>query len=186
MTMRTLLTIGFASLLLSCADPVRDKIIDDLGAENPAVPQGEYHRPGQPCVACHSNYGPGSPLMSIGGTVYVKTVEGEFFAAGGVTVRLIDSEGEVREKVTNCIGNFYLTKQEWDPAFPLQALLFGPSAADPDTIIGLRNMESRISRDGSCAGCHTHPRTASSPGLVFVDDGIGAIEPPTADCPGAT
>jgi len=184
--MKDLITIGIALLLVSCADPVRDKIIDDLGEENPAVPPGEYHRPGQPCLACHTNYRGDEPIMSLGGTVYVRKADGEFFAAGGVTVRVIDSEGQIRETVTNCIGNFYVSKEEWDPAFPLQALLSGPSATDPNTIIGLRNMESRIARDGSCAGCHTNPPSPSSPGVVFIDDGTGDFAPPGAECPGAT
>ena len=44
----------------SCTDPLRDREIEALGDEAPGVSPGPEHRPGQPCVLCHSDGGPAS------------------------------------------------------------------------------------------------------------------------------
>src|SRR4051794_4421968 len=54
---------------VSCGDPVSDARIAALGPEDPGVPPGPLHRPGQPCVVCHSRQGPASPFL-VAGTVY--------------------------------------------------------------------------------------------------------------------
>ena len=59
----------FALTSLSCTDPVLDDQIEALGPEtgNP----GPTHRPGQPCVLCHSQLGPASDsVFLLAGTVY--------------------------------------------------------------------------------------------------------------------
>src|SRR5262245_50333962 len=57
-------------LAVGCTDPVRQAQIDKLGPEDPAVPVGPDHRPGQACVLCHSEGGPASSkAFAIAGTV---------------------------------------------------------------------------------------------------------------------
>ncbi len=41
----------------SCSDPVHDSEVAALGGETD-IPQGEYHRAGQPCGVCHGQEGP--------------------------------------------------------------------------------------------------------------------------------
>jgi len=172
-------------LVASCADPLKDAEILALGGEVPGVEEGEFHRPGQPCLVCHSVYGGAEPRMSIGGTVYFKPSDQQPYPVGAITVRLVDSEGEARERVTNCIGNFFITKDEWDPAFPLRVELLEPLSPDaPDELRLNATMFSRIAREGSCAGCHTHPASAFSPGVVFVTGDPADYPVPSADCAG--
>jgi hypothetical protein len=148
----------------ACGNPVIDTKIEALGGEQAGVPPGPYHRPGQPCTLCHSDYYGVSPKIVIGGTVFAdlnsfKTVE-------DVEVVLTDSIGETRTLVTNCIGNFYITADTWNPQFPLAAEIRfpvyntdGTEQTDPTdkskVIRKVKAMGSVISRDGSCASCHS-------------------------------
>jgi hypothetical protein len=59
-----------AAAISSCADPVHDALVASLGPENPAVPQGQYHRAGQPCTACHGPEGPAKTQFSLAGTIF--------------------------------------------------------------------------------------------------------------------
>ena len=75
----------------SCTDPVRDQQIERLGGEDPRVPPGPEHRPGQPCVLCHSDGGPASDLkFAIAGTIF-ETSSPESNGAEGVKVFFIDA-----------------------------------------------------------------------------------------------
>jgi hypothetical protein len=85
------------------------------------------------------------------------------------TIRIIDSQGQIRDTKTNRCGNFYFTKDEFNPAFPLRAELFGPGA--DDSLVPIDVMASRIGRDGSCGTCHARPLSPQSPDVVFVPDG---------------
>ena len=105
--------------MLGCGNPVVDIRVDQLGDENPNVEPGPYHRPGQPCVLCHSTYEGVSPEMSVGGTIFATPSKDT--PVSGVKVTLIDSQGDSRTLVSNCIGNFYIEKEKWDPLFPLHA-----------------------------------------------------------------
>ena len=69
---RCLGTATLLALLTSCGDPVRDEQIEALGEEQPEFPPSAIHRPGQPCVLCHSQYGGAEPEMSMGGTLFFK------------------------------------------------------------------------------------------------------------------
>lgn len=152
------------ALLAACSNPVEDARIAALGPEDPAVPPSDVHRPGQPCLLCHGPYKGASPEMVVAGTIYGYAYDSDNKTADpipveGASVELHDAYGDTPinqqtnkklEIKTNCAGNFYVTKDEWNPGFPLSVAL-----TCPDGMMGLRvPMTSRISRDGSCAGCH--------------------------------
>lgn len=173
MSRRALLrAAALAALQASCGDPVADARVEALGGEAEGVPPGELHRPGQPCVLCHGDAGSAEPLMSVGGTVFAAPV-GRAPMAGAV-VELTDAEGAVVRRTTNCAGSFFVTREEWQPAFPLRAAIEYAAAA-PGEPPGTRRiaMATAIGRDGSCAGCHLDPgtgadsRTQLSPGRVY-------------------
>lgn len=181
----TLFAALCAALLVACDDPSLDRLLDALPDEAPGFPPGETHRPGQPCVACHSPYGGVDPEFSIGGTVFAvpKDDSEAPFMLSGYAVRLIDSEGETRILRTNRCGNFHSRKKDWDPAFPLRAELYQvPDDDQPDVLVQDSVMASRIGHDGSCAGCHIHPKSPFSPGVVEALKVDAAVEPPD-DCP---
>jgi hypothetical protein len=154
---RTVRSIGQASRagllvvaagFVSCSDPVRDLQISRLGGEDPSVAVGELHRPGQPCVLCHSAGGPASKSpFAIGGTVF-ETSAPDSMGAEGVQVLFIDSASATRNYTTNAAGNFFVPESEWpDLTFPFKVgLLTKDSKAVP--------MQSTINRQGSCNFCH--------------------------------
>jgi hypothetical protein len=155
-------------------DPVPQEIIDSLGEET-GTP-GPTHRPGQPCLACHSTYEGATPAMAVGGTVFTQDEMGALVPASRVIVTITDTAGDSRKACTNAAGNFYIEKSKWDDiAFPLAV-----TAGD-------RKMRSLIGRDGSCASCHKNPApgvagvgaTFDSPGVVIVS--ADAID---TSCPG--
>ncbi len=143
----------FAAGSSSCTDPVFDAQIEALGDEIPGVDPGPLHRSGQPCVLCHSKYGPASDHeFVVGGTVY-ESADEKTGPAPGVEVLIIDSGGGTPKfnPVTNEKGNFFVRRSDWfkTPSFPMRVALAraGKSVA----------MASHIGRDGSCAGCHRPP-----------------------------
>jgi hypothetical protein len=166
------LVIGGLAGAAGCANPVQDAYIAELGPEDPAVPLSDIHRPGQPCLLCHGPYVGAQPEMSVAGTVYgyawdPKNSKADPIPVEDVTVELSDSFGNSppQPPKTNCAGNFYLTVQQWNPAYPLRVAIRYPVPGDPD---GERvSMGTRISRDGSCASCHEGAPNQGSPGWVF-------------------
>lgn len=145
-------------------DPVPQELIDSLG-EEPGEP-GPNHRPGSPCLACHSTYEGATPL-AIGGTVFSAN-NGLLTPETGVLIEVADSTGGTRRACSNAAGNFFITKDAWpDIAFPLSVKVNGT------------RMRSLIGRDGSCASCHKLPEEGSSPdgeshespGVVLVNAG---------------
>jgi hypothetical protein len=145
-----------------CGNPAVDDKIATLGGEQQGVPKGPYHRPGQPCVLCHSKYYGAKPEMSVGGTVFADLKQ--FLSVENVDVVLTDAVGDTRTATTNCIGNFFITKDSWDPQFPIAAEIRYPvyeadgtvKKDDQQQIVRkVKAMGSWINRDGSCASCHT-------------------------------
>jgi hypothetical protein len=169
-------------VLAGCGDPYRDKLIDALGKEDPNFKPGPTHRPGQPCLACHSKYGGAKPEMVIGGTLFNEAAPGKdpFVVGNDYRVLIVDSEGERVKIQANQCGNFYITMSEWPgglgPAFPLYAEILD------NKNVQVKRMESRIGRDGSCAGCHIGKRTPYSAGVVYVPI-TGLKPPPSGACP---
>ena len=171
------------ALLLGCDSPVNDERIECLGGEQPEVPPSEFHRPGQPCVTCHGEYAADSPILAVGGTIMSTPFNP--VPVQGVLVRLTDAKGTVVEKTTNCIGNFQVLADEWTPAFPLRAEIECPTG-DEDKPIRRFVMGTRITRDGSCAGCHIGPPSQNSPGWIYCAESEASGSPYVVDdsCPG--
>jgi hypothetical protein len=184
------MALGFAFSLGACGNPVVDNAIEEWGGEVEGVPPSEHHRPGQPCVLCHSVAGGADPRMALGGTVFAD--QRSFLPVEGVRVFVYDAVGDVYEMETNCIGNFYLEYADPVPQYPLAVEIHCPTySADgtPREDVKVVSMNSWISRDGSCASCHSLRGTdAGSTGWIFCND-PGAIETNPypevpASCPG--
>lgn len=143
----TTLTMAMSAALaamVSCTDPVLDDAIAALGPEVAAP--GPEHRPGQPCVLCHSESGTDpNHVFSVAGTIYETSTGAQ--GAAGVEVRLRAADGSERITSTNPAGNFYVAKDAWDPAFPLHVHIYRPGDA-------VQRMNTMIGREGSCASCH--------------------------------
>jgi hypothetical protein len=92
-----------------------------------------------------------------------------------VIVELIDALGvkPPQKIVTNCVGNFFLTPDTWDPAYPalVRIVKNGQSLA----------MSSHIGREGSCNQCHKDPISFDTPGHVYLFP--SDQNPPAPDCP---
>lgn len=162
---------------LSLPDPVHDRAVERLGAEDPIGP-GALHRAGQPCATCHGPSGPAATDFSIAGTVFAGP--GSLVGVGGARIDLVDAAG-TRPPVstpitTNCVGNFWIARSTWDPVFPVHVIV-----SKGDT---RREMKSDIGRAASCADCHaktsTDPFGKAGPVTLFPDaDPAG----PSKTCP---
>ena len=175
-----LIMLGFAAVFVSCSDPVRDQAIERLGGEDPRVAQGPEHRPGQPCVLCHSDGGPASDhKFAIAGTIF-ETGSPDSKGAEGVTVLFIDAASAMRNYDTNAAGNFFIPESEWsDLTFPFKVGLLKDGKQIP--------MMSTVNREGSCNFCHRpnpgspyairgdDPR--SSIGQIFVANAAAGAKP---------
>jgi hypothetical protein len=190
--MKALLFALGATLLLAagCGNRAVDERIAALGEEDPSVPvdQYEFHRPGQPCLLCHGEYLREEPVMTVAGTIYAEPVGPNVapLPVKGVTVILTDSFGETFKAPTNCAGNFFITEDQWKPAFPLRAELEWPVPGS-DGALKRSVMATRISREGSCGGCHAGAPNQGSPGWVTCSETpVGLPWPPQdPSCPGA-
>jgi len=71
--------------------------------------------------------------------------------------------------ITNCVGNFFVRRSDWDPAFPLSVRVTKGGTS--------RTMSSQISRTSSCADCHkaqvplVDPFSSLGPIYLFGPDG---------------
>jgi hypothetical protein len=167
--------VGFGLFVVSavgavgCGNPVQDAKIDALPPEVVGVPEGEFHRPGQPCLLCHSDYG-GDPTFSVAGTIFAfdaKEATDEPVPVEGAVVTIYDTTGVPHTKATNCVGNFYFTADEWQPIFPLAVVVDADKPTKPASHAHV-TMDSRVNREGSCAGCHFLQRSQVSPGWVYL------------------
>lgn len=159
------------------SDPIHDSEVEALGPEVPGIPRGPYHRAGQPCTVCHSSAGPAQTVFSLAGTVFssatVPASQAGPIGVDGVTVGVVDNNGASQPITTNCVGNFFVTPDVFNPAFPIlvQVSKLG---------VGVTTMKSHISRDSSCASCHSDPASDSSPGHVYLATQAPTINP---NCP---
>jgi hypothetical protein len=176
MMRRGLLMMWVAACLsaASCGlDPVHDAQVRALGPESDSVEPGPYHRPGQPCVVCHGGEGPAEATFVLAGTVF--SGPNTAVGVGGVEVIMVDSLGTSPPSgsvVTNCVGNFYVSRETWDPAFPIRAAVVSGAAG--------AEMVSHIGRAASCAQCHTSPPGQQSPGYVYIN-GVSPVTCPAQD-----
>ena len=142
-----------AGVFVSCTNPVPDGQIASLGGEAPNVDPGPTHRAGQPCVLCHSESGPANKFVfTVAGTIF----QSPAMAVGvdSAEILLVDSTGSSPKDpvFTNAVGNFYIARDQWDPAFPIFAGIYKDGVR--------RSMQSHISREPSCAFCHKDPVSA--------------------------
>jgi hypothetical protein len=141
---------GVAALAFSSAcvsNPVPDAEIDSLGPDT--TDPGPDHRPGQPCVICHSSGGPASDdPFAVGGTVFHDPKSSQGVA--GVSVLFVDSiNSSPRIPIlTSASGNFFVRQADWSPSFPFYVNIFNPV----DGTTGI--MQSHVGRQPSCASCH--------------------------------
>lgn len=162
-------TVAFALQGCNGEDPIPQAVIDGLPAEIGSP--SPTHRPGQPCLVCHSNYGGAQLQLVIGGTVFKEdATTGALLGAPGIKVEVYDSAGDFRVACTNSAGNFFIEKDNWEGiTFPLKSFV----GTAP------RRMQSIIGREGSCANCHKLPppntigtgASRDSPGVILVEDG---------------
>jgi len=175
-----------ALFVAACGNRAVDDRIELLGDEKAGVPPSEFHRPGQPCILCHGEYLRENPIMTVAGTIHAFPAGDNPLPVKGVIVRLTDAFGDQKEASTNCAGNFFIKETEWKPAFPLRAEIEYPVPGSLDTTKRVV-MSTRISRDGSCAGCHKGAPNQGSPGWVTCAE--ADLNPPfpaqESSCPGA-
>lgn len=157
---------------VACGNPVQDNLIKSLGPEDPHVRRGPLHRPGQPCLACHSPAGHRSPYFSVAGTVY-QTQERNSPPARDVIVELTDAKKRTYKVATNCAGNFYVQQADYRPVYPMHVTMHYAGADAP--------MITVVNRDGSCATCHADPQSWQSAGHVYMDLN-NVIQFPTSGC----
>lgn len=142
---------GLAAAGSGCTDPVRDQAIEALGDDTEEP--GPNHRPGQPCLLCHSDGGPASSKpFAVAGTIYESSKPG----ADGVvdiTVQFVDARGGAPKLPVQSAesGNFWVPLQDWpNIAFPIRVGLYKDNVDGPPTV----TMKSLINREGSCNYCH--------------------------------
>jgi hypothetical protein len=162
---------GVALAVAACGDPVTDTSIAALGSEDPNVPPGPSHRPGQPCLLCHRDGGK-AQAFSLAGTVYAD-VSSAAKVVGGAKVFIVDSANVTFTAQSNCAGNFYVRSDQFAPAYPYWVTLRAGTVQ--------HDMASPVYREGSCGACHADPRSPSSPGHVYVvaDPTVDTLPPST-------
>jgi hypothetical protein len=166
------LTLGCAPAVLSPVDPEHQLLVAKLGPENPHVPLGPLHRPGQPCGLCHGDGGEAS-FFSASGTIFRDNMSAVPLVDADVMV--VDATQNRYTAHTNCAGNFYVTVYEFDPVLPFWVTVRLGANESP--------MESPIHRERSCGTCHfdpAGPRTAGHAYLTADDLVVPTI--PTRAC----
>jgi hypothetical protein len=145
--------------VVACVDEVHDQEVAALGPDT--GPNGPTHRPGQPCLVCHGGEGPAKEQFSVAGTVYEDQGGGD--AAVGAVVTVEDVTGRTLSPTTNAAGNFFITNSDWAPSYPTSMTVTSSDGTVQDVML------SHVSRDGSCASCHTLTAGPTSPGPVYLN-----------------
>jgi len=139
-----------AAIGSGCSDPTRDRQIEALGPDTETP--GPDHRPGQPCILCHSEGGPAeSKAFAIAGTVYKTSKVGED-GIEGVVVQFIAANDSkpVALPSTGPTGNFFVPVEDWpDIVFPIRVALYNNEDDPP-----VQTMKSLINKEASCNFCH--------------------------------
>ncbi len=156
-----------------CTDPIHDGAVKTLGGEKSNIPKGEFHRAGQPCVVCHQESGPASSVFSAGGTIFDTATS--LVGVGDVEVQLVDSTTNKAWRVkTNCVGNFFVKKSDWNPQFPvLVHLVYNNATVE---------MTSPIGQEPSCANCHASTLEPANPAAQVGHIYVGSPANPNAAC----
>jgi hypothetical protein len=144
--------------LAACGDPVHDDQVDALGPEQPGLAAGPYHRAGQPCTVCHGVKGPANLDFSLAGTAYQHS--DSLLPLQNAVVKVVDSTGKRAFTGTNCVGNFYFQRSDFDPVWPVwTSVFYGDPNGSP--------MSTPIYRAGSCAACHADPADEAHVGHIY-------------------
>ncbi len=181
-----LLVAGIATAVVvpSCSDPVHDQEVAALGPENPKIPQGQYHRAGQPCTYCHGPEGPAQTQFALAGTIFWQPFEqpsgkqGEL-GANAAVVSVVDDLGATILIQTNCVGNFWITPGagSFNPQFPILVSVFPPGSQSPQV------MFTEIGRASSCGECHADPPNYNAVGHVYLTQGDIPAGQNNVSCP---
>jgi len=167
---RAAIALSVALLASPGCDPVHSDAVAALGPEAPDVHTGPTHRPGQPCLVCHDGGFGDPPRFTLAGTVY-ETPDAKV-GVNGAMVTLVETDGYTTQWTTNEAGNFYVTPDQYQPTFPLQATIQAPGgpAVHMQTLIG---GNSTLAPNGACSSCHFDPVGPNSPGhlSLALDDG---------------
>ncbi|MEO8875569.1 MAG: carboxypeptidase-like regulatory domain-containing protein, partial [Polyangiaceae bacterium] len=144
-------------------NPTHSDQVAALGDEANGVNEGPTHRPGQPCLVCHDGAFGDPTAFSVAGTIY--ETAGSTTPVNGASIELIDVTGTKYSATSNEAGNFYVSPSAFTPHYPMTVTV---------TASGTKvTMQSLISRNGACAGCHVDPAGPSSAGRVamMLEDG---------------
>ena len=163
-----------SAALIGCRNPVADERKAALGPEQPGVPHGPLHRPGQPCTLCHSASGGNTPEFSLAGTVYASADSNEPLA--GAVVQVIDKDLVQKEFMTNAVGTFYVTTSEWSPNFPLWTSVAHSCGGTAASYVQV-DMQTQVFRSTACADCHFDPRGPSSAGHIYLSATAAGVCP---------
>jgi len=179
------LALAGGSAVVACVSPTQDALIESLGEEVEGVPQGEFHRYGQPCLYCHGGYGP-SPQFSFGGTVFAQP--DDEVPVSGAKVTVTDSTGQKKTMTSNCAGNFYVAEADYKPIYPvrIEVVCETPAGFDGVSFTYRNLMGTRVNREGSCAACHANePASQDGPGRIYcVDERYPSSYQIDPDCQG--
>lgn len=169
--------LALPGLLGAChPDPVHEDNVKAAGPEQPGVPTGPLHRPGQRCLVCHGGEGPASMVMSFAGTVYQNNNKG--LPLANAIVRIVDSKGHAVSTGTNCAGNFFIQKKQFDPVWPAFVKIeYGQTSAGPMTA----TMLTPMFRLGSCNECHHDPAGPSNTLRLYAPS--DPVNYPPSGCP---
>jgi hypothetical protein len=151
------LALACAPAVLSPVDPQHQLAIEALGPENPQVPVGPLHRPGQSCMLCH-DVGEDATPFNIAGTVYRDNVSTAPLI--DAEVLLVDAAANRFTAHTNCVGNFYVGVADFEPAWPFWVTV---RQGANDSVMG-----SPVHRERSCAACHFEPAGPRTAGHVYL------------------
>ena len=191
--------LGMAGLGSSCnLNPVHRAGVNNLGPERDDLypPESEFHRPGEPCALCHSKDGPADSEFVLAGTIFwwddANDVQNRSYndRVDQAYVRILDANKARRCVVTNCNGNFFIRREEFDKiTFPLLVSVERtkePGKNDTESI-AIRRMTGHIGREPSCAICHIQGiRDFASPDQIRLfdsEDQFKAANVKIAACP---
>jgi mono/diheme cytochrome c family protein len=165
--MKTSHVLAIATLAACLPNPVHDRAVEALGPETTNGASG-FHRAGQPCATCHGAFGPATSDFSVAGTIFAGAGP-SLVGVEGATIELVDSRGTSppvgKPVVTNCVGNFWVQRADWDPTLPVRVKV---KKGDVE-----KTMDGVIGRAASCADCHqVHPASAlTKVGPIIMFDG---------------
>jgi hypothetical protein len=170
--LRGSLIVGAPALLIWCVDPVPDNLVKEQGTELDGYPVGEFHRPGQVCSACHKEHGQADTVFTVAGTIFA--APDDLRGVEAAEVQLTDSVGTQYIAKTNCVGNFFVTPDQWSPKFPILVRVHKGQTA--------LQMKGPIAREASCNACHLGRKLDPSEERALMPHIalFGGEEPPTA------